>query len=156
MERFEISEEKVEEFRQTLKIGCIVIMCWIVQEGLCNQVFTDLLSSKDGNVFGERRCSTDEQVVDLYFTSNDLLYADSWNEPRFGSGAYNIMFKAIFEEQYGFAPKFHLYGKPYTLMYDFVERRIQKVCTERNVQISTFYMIGDNTQSDIEGAKRQG
>lgn len=133
-----------------------MIWCWVSQEGLSTQVCCDLLSSKDGTLMGPRRSKDDPQVVDLYVTCNDLFYADQWPEPRLGSKAWVVCFEAIFEEVYGYKPKYLKYGKPESIAYDFAEQMILEKCKQEDIEISNYYMIGDNPLSDIEGANRRG
>ena len=39
--------------------------------------------------------------------------------------------------------------------YEYVETHLQKMAAKSQIEISTYYMIGDNPKSDIEGAKRR-
>ena len=47
------------------------------------------------------------------------------------------------------------YGKPEGLTFDYAERMLRSKA-EEGVEISNFYMIGDNPEGDIEGANRKG
>ena len=58
--------------------------------------------------------------------------------------------------QYGFEPDYFMYGKPENVTYEFAERVLETFCKKEGVQISNYYMIGDNPLSDIEGGKRRG
>jgi ribonucleotide monophosphatase NagD (HAD superfamily) len=126
-------KDKFEEFRRSLKISACMVWCNITQEGLTHQVFCDLLSSRDGCVLGPKRRTErnpdtgevkaiDPQVVELYYTNFDLVYADNWPEPRFGPQAFSIYFDAIFKETYHYAPEYIIYGKPAAVTFDFCER----------------------------------
>ena len=92
----------------------------------------------------------------MYVTSNDLFYADNWPEPRLGSRAWTIAFEAIFQEVHGYAPTYTKFGKPESIAYDFAEKMIGDQCLKEGIEISNYYMIGDNPLSDIEGANRRG
>ena len=92
----------------------------------------------------------------MYVTSNDLFYADQWPQPRLGSKAWTVCFEAIFQEVYGYEPKYIKYGKPESIAYDFAEQMIGEKCKKDGIEISNYYMIGDNPLSDIEGANRRG
>ena len=48
------------------------------------------------------------------------------------------------------------YGKPEGLTFDFAHNLLLEKAREQNVEISTYYMIGDNPEGDIEGANRKG
>ena len=58
-------------------------------------------------------------------TNPDLLYADQWDEPRFGPKAITIMMQAAFKEAYGFDLKVQQYGKPFKATYDCSERYVR-------------------------------
>jgi ribonucleotide monophosphatase NagD (HAD superfamily) len=48
------------------------------------------------------------------------------------------------------------YGKPNEPTYDYCEKLLYEQALAQNVEISKFYMIGDNPDSDIDGANRRG
>lgn len=75
--------------------------------------------------------------------------------PRFGPQAFIITFTAIFKEQYKYAPSYTTYGKPFPVTFDFCERKLLNHAEAESIEISNFYMIGDNPSSDIEGANRK-
>lgn len=47
--------EKIEKFRKNLKVTAIVTWDFVSQEGLANQIFSDIVASRDGRAIGERR-----------------------------------------------------------------------------------------------------
>ena len=89
-------------------------------------------------------------------TGNDLTYAHLWHEPRFGHKAFTIALETMFKELYRYDIKYFLFGKPEEIAYEFAERLIEEQCRKNNIEVSTFYMIGDNPESDIEGGIRIG
>jgi hypothetical protein len=49
------------------------------------QVFSDLLMSSDGRVDSQRLTAEEPQVVDIYLTNPDIIYADKWPHPRYAA-----------------------------------------------------------------------
>lgn len=49
-----------------------------------------------------------------------------------------------------------VYGKPELPTYEYAEEYLKERANKQGVEISRFYMIGDNPESDIEGARRKG
>ena len=47
------------------------------------------------------------------------------------------------------------YGKPEKLTFDYCERLLRENAGKQGVEITNFYMIGDNPDSDIDGANRK-
>ena len=114
--RYQLSEE---EFKKQLQIHAIFVFCSQVRVWSALQVFTDLISTKDGRILGEKRTRKDPQFVKLFMTNPDLHYQDKWAEPRFGPLPLNIMYKSIFKETYGYDMQIEQYGKPYKATFDF-------------------------------------
>ena len=48
------------------------------------------------------------------------------------------------------------YGKPEKNTFEFAKRRLRKQAAEQGVEISNFYMIGDNPHADIKGGNENG
>lgn len=84
-------------------------------------------------------------------TNPDLVYADKYPESRYGPKAINIMIESIYKETYDSDIEMTQYGKPYKSTYDFAEEFVREQLEGTNVEISNFYMIGDNPKSDIAG-----
>lgn len=56
---------------------------------------------------------------------------------------------------YGYEPVITKLGKPFSPAYDFGKRIVDRQAKEFGVsEITQYFMIGDNTRSDIEGANR--
>ena len=62
----------------------------------------------------------------------------------------------MFKELYRYDIEYALYGKPEAIAYEYAERAIQEICQKSDIEVSTYYMIGDNPLSDIEGGIRIG
>ena len=105
---------------------------------------------------GERRKQGDQQVVRLYSTNPDLVWPYQWPIPRFGPRTLIIALESIFKAYYGLNIEYIQYGKPNEPTYDYCEKLLYEQALAQNVEISKFYMIGDNPDSDIDGANRRG
>ena len=57
----------------------------------------------------------------------------------------------MFKELYGYDIQFRMFGKPTKATYDFAERHLRGRAKRDGVEVSNFYMIGDNPKSDIAG-----
>lgn len=49
-----------------------------------------------------------------------------------------------------------MYGKPERLTFDYAESLFLDKAHSQGIEISNYYMIGDNPEGDIEGANRKG
>lgn len=112
------------------------------------QVICDLVASKDGSLFGNRRTSAaDPQFVEVITCCSDMQYAvppsNPIARPRIGNGMLLLALNTVFEKLNGYKIKFTQYGKPHPLQYEFIESRYPH---------KKSYMIGDNLQTDIQGA----
>ena len=52
--------------------------------------------------------------------------------------------------------EYTMYGKPERLTFDYAESLFKQKAEAEGVEISNYYMIGDNPEGDIEGANRKG
>ena len=89
-------------------------------------------------------------------TNPDLLWAAKWPQPRLGPMATTICSKEVFKAQYGYELEVDQYGKPTLLTMDYAERQLRKRAKKEGVEITNFYMIGDNPESDIAGGNAKG
>ena len=89
-------------------------------------------------------------------TNPDLLWAAKWPQPRLGPMATTICCKEVFKAQYGYELEVDQYGKPTLLTMDYAERQLRKRAKKEGVEITNFYMIGDNPESDIAGGNAKG
>ena len=109
------------------------------------QVCCDVLLSKAG-VPGERG---EEQVVDCYFSNPDIVYQDTWREPRITQGSFRVCLEALFHRLSGGRQlRVTTAGKPTVMTYDFAQNQL----LGRAPATKRVYMVGDNPASDIKGA----
>ena len=90
-------------------------------------------------------------------TNPDVLYADTYELPRMsGQMPFYLSLKAIMENTYSITPELIEYGKPTKATYEYGKEIVDKMAAERNLEISNYYMIGDNPRADIAGPNRMG
>ena len=163
--RFQI--EDWDQFKKDLNFSLIIVWHGALNMDISLQLMTDLIASKDGNMLGPMRSENDPQVVDVIFSNNDCVFADNWPHPRYGHRAFLLSLNATMKDYLGYGVEnYVMLGKPEKIVYEFVEKKIRsnyegKEYTSKSgqlekVEISNFYMIGDNPQSDIEGGNRAG
>eukprot|EP00466_Bigelowiella_natans_P020744 jgi/Bigna1/89553/estExt_fgenesh1_pg.C_510104 len=92
--------------------------------------------------------------VPIYSACADLLYSSDYHHPRFGNGSFRHAFNALYEAVHGEEYSNQvLYGKPNKISYDYVEELLLQ---DQHHHIEAIYMIGDNPETDILGARLAG
>jgi ribonucleotide monophosphatase NagD (HAD superfamily) len=66
------------------------------------------------------------------------------------------MMQAVYLETYGHEMEVNTYGKPTAETFDFATELIHEQARQKELEISQFYMIGDNPKSDISGGNAKG
>ncbi len=117
------------------------------------QLMSDIIISKDG-IPGTIRESNEKQHAEFHLASEDLLYKDAFNIPRIASGSYFFSLNHLFGMKYNRSIDYILYGKPSKKIFEFAKTQIQD--NNKDIQITNFYMIGDNPPVDIKGANDSG
>lgn len=132
------------------------------------QVVMDLLLSQDGHIgtkaiwhppsSGELELKSPS--IPIYFSNNDLLWANQYPLPRLGQGALRTTIEALFTELTGYKLRSTIIGKPVRETYEFAENTLndwrQNVFDLPPNSWEKVYMVGDNPASDIDGANRYG
>lgn len=103
----------------------------------------------------------------LYFSNPDLLWAANYPLSRLGQGAFRrALFEVWRQVQASYTSRnellplsndhYTVIGKPCSLTYEFAEEQLmrhrQSLLGEGAPPLKTVYMVGDNPDSDIEGA----
>lgn len=114
------------QLKADLKISAIMIHCFAHRFVAMLQVIIDLVGSKDGSIYGERRGPNDPQTVALILTNPDNVYQEKFSRPRFGPGLLLDMMVQGFKQHTGLDLEYEQYGKPELLNYQFVEERLRK------------------------------
>lgn len=133
------------------------MFCWTDKFWTTMQILCDLICSKDGRILGEKRIPTkDEQFVKVFMTSPDLVWQGSFKDPRFGPKACLIAFKEVFKAMHGYEMDVIEYGKPFKKTYDYAKQVALRFARESEIEVTNFYMIGDNPTTDIKGGNLSG
>lgn len=141
------------------------------------QIICDLLNSDRGYLGTLRKKHSESPSIPIYFSNNDLLWANHYHLNRFGQGAFRLIIKTLYEQfNEGCKLQDTILGKPTKVTYDFAHhvlidwrQKLLEGTTHSDVQIlpplgsspdnSPFkevYMVGDNPASDIIGAHQYG
>ena len=94
--------------------------------------------------------------IPIYAVDPDMFTPYSFNLPRLVMGAFTMLLKHIYFKLFNEKLEIFQYGKPYKLTYDFVKKHIKYHAENNNIEITNFYMIGDNPRSDIKGGNDNG
>lgn len=149
------------------------------------QIVLDVLLSDRGYV-GTRRAavgtpggpaSPDEAAapsVPIFFSNDDLLWANPYPVPRFGQGAFRVAVEALYAQlTRGAQLRSTIIGKPHRFTYDYANRVLHEWAntqssyageglksaasdTSPTVAFDKVFMVGDNPASDIMGANAYG
>ncbi|SCU77720.1 LADA_0A01882g1_1 [Lachancea dasiensis] len=143
------------------------------------QIILDILNSEKGMLNTAR---PSKQVADLgkpsvpiYFSNNDLLWANQYKLNRIGQGAFRTVIEKLYSEiNFGAQLQNTIIGKPTRVTYDFAHHILinwrEKLASGSKEDIplpalgvapetSPFrkvFMVGDNPASDIIGAHNYG
>ncbi|EDO15653.1 hypothetical protein Kpol_473p12 [Vanderwaltozyma polyspora DSM 70294] len=141
------------------------------------QIITDLLNTNNGMLNTLRNEQTSKPSIPIYFSNNDLLWANGYSLNRFGQGAFRFLVRELYSRlNKGLALEDTVIGKPTKITYDFAHNvliawRENLLNGGRNGLLSKLpnwgeeaktspfdkvYMIGDNPASDIIGAYKYG
>ncbi|KAJ3011985.1 UNVERIFIED_CONTAM: Haloacid dehalogenase-like hydrolase domain-containing 5, partial [Siphonaria sp. JEL0065] len=113
--------------------------------------------------------STRGNQLPIYFSNSDFIWSNSLPLTRFAQGSFRHVLELTWKRLSGGQDLgYTKYGKPEILTYQYAERAIEvnarHLLGSQNVgleemggfQKRMFYGIGDNLESDIEGANRAG
>lgn len=138
------------------------------------QIITDLLSTENGMLNSLREEKTNKPSIPIYFSNNDLLWANGYSLNRFGQGAFRMLVHALYSSlNNGLPLDDTVIGKPTKLTYDFAHNVLiswRKTLVSgkksntlpnwgqepKNSPFDKVYMVGDNPASDIIGAQNYG
>eukprot|EP00825_Cyclidium_porcatum_P052207 TRINITY_DN9818_c0_g1_i3.p1 TRINITY_DN9818_c0_g1~~TRINITY_DN9818_c0_g1_i3.p1 ORF type:complete len:159 (+),score=51.96 TRINITY_DN9818_c0_g1_i3:95-571(+) len=68
-------------------------------------------------------------------------------------GSFNVVLQNTAKTLYDIDLQINRYGKPYDAAFQYMKKKAQELT---NLEISNYYLIGDNPQSDILGANNNG
>ncbi|KAK9495955.1 HAD-like domain-containing protein [Lipomyces doorenjongii] len=125
--------------------------------GCDTQVIVDLLTSEGGKL-GTKNSKL-EQTLPIYFSNNDLLWANEYHLPRFGQGAFRTCIEKVFKDYTGRDLQATIIGKPYLFTYEYAHGVLNEWRQETfgyDGKLKRVYMVGDNPASDITGGNGYG
>lgn len=141
------------------------------------QIISDLINSKDGYLGTLRDQKSSVPSIPIYFSNQDLLWANAYKLNRFGQGAFRLLVRKLYSElNEGMELKDMTLGKPTKLTYDFAHHVLidwyrkllageidattatlpQLGDPVKESPFSDVFMVGDNPASDIIGAQNYG
>ncbi|OBA22180.1 HAD-superfamily hydrolase [Metschnikowia bicuspidata var. bicuspidata NRRL YB-4993] len=144
------------------------------------QIVCDLLNSENGVVGTLRtppQSAKTRPAIPIVFSNNDYLWANDYNLPRFGQGAFRMMVERLYAEtnrlSYPETLELTILGKPFKVQYDYAHwvliewnkilhghkkhafmPKLHDSPTE--LPFNKIFMVGDNPESDIHGANANG
>mmetsp|Transcript_24094 Transcript_24094/g.66971 ORF Transcript_24094/g.66971 Transcript_24094/m.66971 type:complete len:275 (-) Transcript_24094:679-1503(-) len=121
------------------------------------QLIVDVVSS--GGILRAKPSQLRDQPP-VYIGHSDLLWAADFPRPRFGLGAFALTLETLYKEATGQSLPSIYFGKPQPGPFRWVEellvdqaRTLGWEVTERQSPFDAVFMVGDNPQVDVRGAK---
>ncbi|CAD6581249.1 MAG: hypothetical protein CYPHOPRED_001525 [Cyphobasidiales sp. Tagirdzhanova-0007] len=166
--------KKEEEYVQAVDFSQIAFQAVFVFHdsrdwGFDTQIMTDVLASPDGTVGTWKDLDGDAELwkkqLPVFFSNPDLLWGNDWPEPRYGQGAFQEAFRAVWKRTTGHELQATTGGKPTKLTYKLAENLLLAQANDPNIlpkgqrplqKLGQTFMLGDNPFSDIAGANAAG
>jgi len=127
-----------------LSFGAIFILNDPLYWGRDAQIVTDLVQAS-GN------------KIPVYDSCSDLIYATEYGPPRYGAGSFRYAVQHLVQSLEGEPINNVVFGKPSAYTYDYCEKVISSLCKKWNIKEPMhIFGVGDNLDTDIEGANRAG
>jgi HAD superfamily hydrolase (TIGR01456 family) len=152
-----------------VKISAILVFSSPRDWGLDLQVVMDLLLSEKGYLGTLSLLNGDERLPNrgylqdeqppIHFSNPDLTWATAFQHPRVSQGSFRAALEGIWASRTGGAMLMNckVVGKPTEETYVYGENALMgwdRVVNGEEGEIRTVYMVGDNPESDIQGANR--
>jgi len=150
-QRLEIVNE--DEFNEPFQIHAVFMLNDPVKWDQGIQIICDLLSTTDGRIAHKMPVVGPENHIPVYCTNNDLNFASQFRLPRMTFGCFNATLKEVYKLLYKRELELKMYGKPERKTFEYAEKHLKSLT---KMQVSNFYMIGDNPKSDIRGGNAAG
>ncbi|SCU85450.1 LAFA_0D15720g1_1 [Lachancea sp. 'fantastica'] len=143
------------------------------------QIILDILNSEGGMLNTVRQSSSaaplSKPSVPIYFSNNDLVWANQYSLNRIGQGAFRTVIETLYSRlNSGAELEDTIIGKPTKVTYDFAHHVLIKWreklangskndiplpklgISPESSPFSKVFMVGDNPASDIIGAHNYG
>lgn len=144
-ERFrrKITAEDVLDF----KFKSIFILSDVISWERNIQVMSYILASPSGSIRDSAKVLSENnwQKVDFVTCNNDTLYHADFHLSRMGGGLFHLALDSIFQRLYDRKITYKMFGKPSIETFHYAMRQFDSEFR--------FYMVGDNVESDIIGAR---
>jgi HAD superfamily hydrolase (TIGR01456 family) len=142
-----------KEFEEPFQIHAIFILSDPIKWDQRIQIICDLLSTSDGKIAKKMPARGPENHIPVYCGADDLTFAGTFSLPRIGFGCFNKMLKETYKLVYKRDLELLMCGKPSKVTFDYTENYVKQ---QTKMEISNFYMIGDNPKTDIRGGNAAG
>ncbi|KRX00058.1 HAD-like domain [Pseudocohnilembus persalinus] len=142
------------DWRKTLQVHGMFLLYEPECQEICIQVIMDLCTTEDGRISEVYPFEKPKEHIPLYIVNNDLVYKDAMPLPRLAFGSFNLALQTCAKKLHNMDLNITFYGKPQPVAFEYATEHIRN--KNKEVEISNFYMIGDNPQSDIKGANEAG
>ncbi|EGA61504.1 YKR070W-like protein [Saccharomyces cerevisiae FostersO] len=83
------------------------------------QIISDAINSENGMLNTLRNEKSGKPSIPIYFSNQDLLWANPYKLNRFGQGAFRLLVRRLYLELNGEPLQDYTLGKPTKLTYDF-------------------------------------
>lgn len=121
------------------------------------QIIIELLTSVNGRMGTVSK--TSQEGPPLYYSHGDVVWATSYDLPRFGMGALRKCIETLYTESTGKDLGSTLIGKPHPTTYRYATQVLtewRRKAHRIDKDPTRVYMIGDSPFSDIRGANQFG
>ena len=97
------------------------------------------------------------QVVPLFMSCPDFEYVTEFPIPRFGSGTFGILLSHLYSKLTNQELNVTWFGKPVATTYTYAARQLNELAKVQGYDaVHRIYAVGDNPESDIQGANGAG
>ncbi|KAL4506008.1 hypothetical protein ABPG72_013769 [Tetrahymena utriculariae] len=144
-----------DDFREPFQCHAIFILSMPFNWEESTQLILDLLSTEDGKIAQQMPAIGPEKHIPIYVAYNDTTYKSEFQLPRIVNGCFTAAIKEIYKTIYKREINLEFYGKPQLKQFEFA-RDYTLSHIDKNHEVTNYYMIGDNPQSDIQGANKIG
>lgn len=134
-----ITVKEYEKYPNKSEIQGVLILDDVIDWEQNLKVLLELLKNKGND-------------LDIVSVHADRFYPDEFPLPRMCLGVFLMVLEKFAQKILGKQPNVLLFGKPSLRTFEFAKVFAQKQWPE--IEISQFYMLGDNPETDILGGNR--
>ena len=164
---------QLDPSHDSLKVDAIFVFNDPRDWALDAQLITDVLLSERGVLGTYSKKNNDRSLPNhgfqqdgqpkIYFSNPDLLWAAKYHLPRLGQGGFREALEGLWAAltggpREGVELQKTVIGKPFKETYSFAERQLvahrHHIYPGDHPPLKKVYMVGDNPESDIQGANK--